>query len=142
MAPDYRGMPLWARSDSNYGMAERNLAIRVMLLPKDTNAHGTIFGGVIMSQIDLAGAVEAGKVSSHKVVTVAMNGVEFLAPVYVGDVVSFYTRCTRIGRTSIQIHVEVEALRSSDGHTVVKVTEADVIYVTVDEAGNKIPVSS
>jgi acyl-CoA thioesterase YciA len=123
-------------------MGERNLAIRVMLLPKDTNAHGTIFGGVILSQIDLAGAVEARKVSRHKVVTVAMNAVEFHQPVYVGDVVSFYTTCTRTGRTSLQIHVEVEALRSSDGRSVVKVTEADVIYVTVDDAGNKVPVAS
>lgn len=120
-------------------MTERNLAVRVMLLPKDTNAHGTIFGGVILSQIDLAGAVEARRISTHKVVTVAMNAVEFHQPVYVGDVVSFYTHCVRTGRTSLQIHVEVEALRSSDGKTVVKVTEAMVTYVAVDEAGNKVP---
>lgn len=122
-------------------MTERNLAVRVMLLPKDTNAHGTIFGGVILSQIDLAGAVEARRISTHKVVTVAMNAVEFHQPVYVGDVVSFYTRCIKTGRTSLQIHVEVEALRSSDGKTVVKVTEALVTYVAVDEAGNKVPLN-
>lgn len=123
-------------------MTERNLAVRVMLLPKDTNAHGTIFGGVILSQIDLAGAVEARRLSRHKVVTVAMNAVEFHQPVYVGDVVSFYTRCVKRGRTSLQIHVEVEALRSADGKTVVKVTEAMVTYVAVDEAGQKIPLDA
>lgn len=120
-------------------MSERNLAVRVMLLPKDTNAHGTIFGGVILSQIDLAGAVEARRISRHKVVTVAMNAVEFHQPVYVGDVVSFYTRLVKTGRTSLQIHVEVEALRSSDGKTVVKVTEALVTYVAVDDTGLKVP---
>ena len=119
---------------------ERHLAIRVILLPKDTNAHGTIFGGVIMSQIDLAGAVEARRVTRQQFVTVAMKQIEFLEPVFVGDIVSFYTRTVRVGNTSITVHVEVEAARKSAPDNVVKVTEAEVVFVAVDEGGRKIPV--
>ncbi|MFO0723684.1 MAG: acyl-CoA thioesterase [Myxococcota bacterium] len=118
---------------------ERHLAIRVILLPKDTNAHGTIFGGVILSQIDLAGAVEARRHTDHSVVTVAMNGVEFHRPVYVGDVVSFYTRLIHRGRTSIRIKVEVEAQRSTRAQEIVQVTEAEVVYVAVDGGGKSAP---
>ena len=84
---------------------EPHLATRVILLPKDTNAHGTIFGGVILSQIDLAAAVEARRYTLKKMVTVAMKEVEFHEPVYVGDVVSFYTRLLRLGKTSISVHI-------------------------------------
>ena len=118
---------------------EPHLATRVILLPKDTNAHGTIFGGVILSQIDLAAAVEARRYTLKKMVTVAMKEVEFHEPVYVGDVVSFYTRLLRLGKTSISVHVEVKARRVTAPDVVVKVTEAVVVYVTVDERGNKIP---
>jgi acyl-CoA thioesterase YciA len=117
---------------------EFHLATRVILLPKDTNAHGTIFGGVILSQIDLAAAVEARRYTLKKMVTVAMKEVEFHEPVYVGDVVSFYTRLLRLGKTSISVHVEVKARRVTAPDVVVKVTEAVVVYVTVDERGNKI----
>jgi acyl-coenzyme A thioesterase PaaI-like protein len=86
-------------------------AIKVLLLPKDTNALGTIFGGVILSHIDLASAVEARKTASHRYVTKAMNGVEFHAPVFVGDLVNFFTETTRIGRTSITVKVVVESRR-------------------------------
>src|SRR5687768_4606605 len=92
-------------------MAERNPAIRVLLLPKDTNAYGTIFGGVILSNIDLASAIEARKVAAHRYVTKAMREVEFLEPVFLGDIVSFYTDTLRIGRTSITVRVTVEAER-------------------------------
>ena len=118
---------------------EAHLATRVILLPKDTNAHGTIFGGVILSQIDLAAAVEARRYTLKKMVTVAMKEVEFHEPVYVGDVVSFYTRLLKLGKTSISVHVEVKARRVTAPDVVVKVTEAVVVYVTVDERGNKIP---
>ncbi len=114
------------------------LAARVILLPRDTNAHGTIFGGVILSHIDLAGAVEARRHTHHRVVTVAMREVEFHEPVYVGDLVSFWTRLLRRGRTSLTVHVRVEAQRS--GHhprNRVKVTEAEVVYVAVDAKGRK-----
>ncbi|HUK39433.1 MAG TPA: hotdog domain-containing protein [Candidatus Acidoferrales bacterium] len=108
------------------------------MLPRDTNARGTIFGGVILSHIDLAGAVAASRKSQRNFVTRAMHGVEFIAPVYVGDVVSFYTSVAREGRTSITIKVDVEAERSKEPAKHVKVTEAEVIYVAVDEAGTPI----
>ena len=117
----------------------REPTLRVTMLPRDTNARGTIFGGVILSHIDLAGAVAASRQAPRNFVTRAMHGVEFIAPVYVGDVVSFYTAVLREGRTSLTIQVEVEAERSKEPLRQVKVTEAEVIYVAVDEAGNPIP---
>src|SRR5439155_649515 len=90
-------------------MSERVPAIKVLLLPKDTNPHGTIFGGVILSHIDLASAVEARRSGAKRFVTKAMREVEFHEPVFLGDVVNFYTETVRIGRTSITVHVEVEA---------------------------------
>lgn len=116
----------------------REPTLRVTMLPRDTNARGTIFGGVILSHIDLAGAVAASRQAPRNFVTRAMHGVEFIAPVYVGDVVSFYTTVAREGRTSITIKVEVEAERSKEPERRVKVTEAEVIYVAVDEAGSPI----
>jgi acyl-CoA hydrolase len=83
----------------------------VLLLPKDTNAYGTIFGGVILSNIDLASAVEARKLAPHRYVTKAMHEVEFHEPVFVGDLVSFYTETVRVGRTSVTVRVLVEAER-------------------------------
>ena len=115
-------------------------AIRVTLLPKDTNWHGTVFGGVLLSQIDLAAAIETRNHTRHRTVTVAMQEVEFKKPVFVGDVVSFYTRLIRRGRTSLTIHVDVEASRHDDPNTIVQVTQAVVIFVTVDADGNKCPV--
>ena len=107
------------------------------MLPKDTNAYGTIFGGVILSYIDLAGGIEARRQSPKKFVTKAMREVVFVAPVYLGDLVTFYTRTVRIGKTSISVDVEVEAERLGLYGTkeIVRVTEAEVIYVAVDEAG-------
>ncbi len=117
-------------------------AIRVMMMPRDTNAHGTIFGGVILSYIDQAGAFEARRRAPHKFVTVAMNGIEFKQPVYVGDLLSFYADVKREGRTSITIHVSVEAQRFADPRQVVRVTEAELVYVAVDEAGRPVPLGS
>ncbi|HEX8088805.1 MAG TPA: acyl-CoA thioesterase [Blastocatellia bacterium] len=108
-------------------------AIRVVLMPKDTNAHGTIFGGVILSYIDIAAAIEVRKHTLKKIVTKAMREVIFVAPVFVGDLVSFYTDLVRIGRTSITIKVMVEADRISNPGERVRVTEAEVVYVAVDE---------
>src|SRR5712691_4699968 len=96
-------------------------AIRVLMMPRDTNAHGTIFGGVIMSYIDQAGALAARKLVPHKFVTVAMEAVEFKQPVYVGDTLSFYARLEKRGRTSIRIRVLVEADRWTDPWQVVRV---------------------
>ena len=109
----------------------RDPAIRVILMPKDTNAHGTIFGGVILSYIDQAGAVEAKKHGTEFLVTVAMREIVFHEPVYVGDLVSFYTELVRIGNTSITVRVEVVANRGNAPDVAVKVTEAEVTYVNL-----------
>jgi len=124
-------------------MTERIPAIKVLLLPKDTNGVGTIFGGVILSHIDLASAVEARKVAPHRYVTVAMREVAFHAPVFVGDLVSFYTETRRVGRTSVTVGVEVEVERWSEGHRGerVTVTAAEVVLVAIDSDGNPIPVT-
>ena len=113
--------------------------LRVAMLPRDTNSHGTIFGGVILSHIDLAGGIAASRQASRKFVTRAMREVEFIAPVYVGDVVSFYTSVVRQGTTSVTVRVSVEAERGKEPRHRVKVTEAEVIYVAVDESGRPIP---
>jgi len=118
------------------------LAIRVVLMPKDTNALGTIFGGVILSYIDQAGAVEAHRHCSSRIVTVAMREVVFHAPVFVGDLVSFYTSTKRLGTTSITVAVEVEAERGHPGGPKVKVTEAEVVFVRVDAEGRPTPLDA
>jgi acyl-CoA thioesterase YciA len=112
--------------------------LRVTMLPRDTNARGTIFGGVILSHIDLAGGIAASRCAARNFVTRAMHAVEFIAPVYVGDVVSFYTSILHTGTTSVTIKVNVEAERAKDPAQKVKVTEAEVIYVAVDETGKPI----
>ncbi len=115
-------------------------AIRVVLMPKDTNAHGTIFGGVILSYIDIAAAIEARKHTTKKIVTKAMHEVVFVAPVFVGDIVSFYTELVRIGRTSITTKVLVEAERVTHPCECARVTEAEVVYVAIDENRRPTPV--
>lgn len=117
----------------------REPSIRVVMMPKDTNAHGTIFGGVILSYIDQAAAVEAKQQGGSFIVTVAMREVVFHQPVNVGDLVSFYTRLVRIGRTSITVAVEVYAQKS--GADRVKVTEAEVTFVNLDENRKPLPIS-
>ncbi len=122
-------------------MTNRIPAIKVLLLPKDTNALGTIFGGVILSHIDLASAVEARKAGSHRYVTKAMHAVEFHAPVFLGDIVNFFTETTKIGRTSITVKVSVEAERWGAGEGErVQVTEAEVVLVAVDRNGQPTPI--
>jgi len=112
----------------------REPAIRVIMMPRDTNAHGTIFGGVILSYIDQAGAVEAYAAGCDKVVTVAMDQVEFHQPVHVGDLVSYYAAVVDRGRTSMKVRVEVEAHRRGETKHI-PVTRADVVYVNVDDQG-------
>jgi acyl-CoA thioesterase YciA len=116
-------------------MAERKLALKVTMLPKDTNARGTIFGGIILSHIDLAGAVTAREHAAKDFVTRAMHEVGFIAPVYVGDVVSFYTEVVKEGRTSLTVRVDVEAERFSEPSKQVTVTKAEVVYVAIDDSG-------
>ncbi len=110
------------------------------MLPRDTNARGTIFGGVILSHIDLAGAIAAHRHASRNFVTKAMHEVEFVAPVYVGDVVSFYTTVIREGRTSLTIRIEVEAERFAERGRQARVTEAEVVFVSIDENGKPTPI--
>ena len=113
-------------------------AIRITLLPRDTNSQGTIFGGVILSYIDAAGAFEAHRhTRMERFVTVAMKEVIFHKPVFVGDLVSFYSETLRVGKTSITVRVIVEVERLGKSERV-RVTEAEVIYVAVDEKGQKV----
>ena len=122
-------------------MPESIPAIKVLLLPKDTNALGTIFGGVILSHVDLASAVEARKTAPHRYVTKAMNAVEFHAPVFVGDLVNFFTETVRVGRTSITVKVVVEAERWGAGQGErVRVTEAEVVLVAIGLDGVPVPI--
>jgi acyl-CoA thioesterase YciA len=118
----------------------REPSIRVIMMPKDTNAYGTIFGGVILSYIDQAGAVEAHRRGAEFIVTVAMLEVVFHEPVYVGDLVSFYTRLVRVGRTSITISVEVFSQTAEGVGNRVRVTEAEVTYVNLDKNRRPTPI--
>ena len=124
-------------------MKERFPAIRITMLPKDTNAFGTIFGGVILSYIDLAGAIEVRRHYSQRFVTKAMREVAFVAPVHLGDLVTFFARVTRIGRTSVTVDIEVEAERlgAQGNRQTVSVTQAQVIYVAIDPEGHPTPVT-
>lgn len=113
--------------------AFRDPAIRITLLPRDTNSAGTIFGGVILSYIDMAGAIEAHRrTGMGRFVTVAMREVIFHKPVFVGDLVSFYAETVNIGTTSITVRVVVETERVGSKMEVLRVTEAEVVYVAVD----------
>jgi acyl-CoA thioesterase YciA len=143
-----------------HSMSDRVPAIRVLLLPKDTNAYGTIFGGVILSHIDLASAIEARKIAPHHYVTKAMREVEFHEPVHLGDIVSFYTETVRVGRTSVTVRVLVEAehwgevpdlslhaaghggtrMTAGEQGEIVKVTEAEVVLVAIGPDGRPVPV--
>jgi acyl-CoA thioesterase YciA len=105
--------------------------LRIIPMPADTNAHGTIFGGWVMAQVDLAGSVPAVERAAGPVVTVAVNSFLFKEPVFVGDLVSFYARVSRVGRTSITVDVEVFATRNPHEEVTVKVTEATLTYVAV-----------
>lgn len=119
-------------------MTRTDPVLRVMPLPKDTNRFGTVFGGVILSYLDIAGSLEARKTAVMNFVTVAMNKVIFHNPVFVGDQVSFYAETIRIGDTSVTVKVNVIANRYDDPNSEISVTEAEITYVAVDE--NRKPV--
>lgn len=134
-------------TDSNEAFCEvihlpvdRQPVIRVIPMPADTNAHGTIFGGWVMAQVDLAGSVPATVRARGKVVTVAVNSFRFREPVLVGDLVSFYADVVKVGRTSLTVDVAVYAQRQRFGAEVVKVTEAQLTYVAVDDQRKPRPV--
>ena len=107
--------------------------LRVIPMPADANHTGDIFGGWIMSQVDLAGSIQAVRLAQGRVATVAVNSFVFRQPVFVGDVVSFYAEVVKVGRTSITVDVEVYAQRRPEKELCVKVTEATLTYVAVDE---------
>ncbi len=120
--------------------AEMELVMRVMPMPRDANGNGDIFGGWIMSQVDLAGCVLPMRVSRGRVATVAVNEFIFRHAVSVGDLLSFYARVDRIGNTSVTVHVEVWAERNPAEPILVKVTEAKVTYVAIESDGRPRPV--
>jgi len=120
---------------------DRRLSLRVVMMPKDTNQYGTIFGGVILSYIDQAGFVEARRHGVHRWVTASMDHVDFKAPVNVGDTVDFFTHIDRLGTKSVTVCIEVEAERYNTG-TRIPVTSAHMTLVSVDANGKPIPFSS
>jgi acyl-CoA thioesterase YciA len=116
------------------------LVLRVMPMPADVNGNGDIFGGWLMAHVDLAGAVLPARIAKGRIATVAVNQFVFKQPVSVGDLVSFYARVERIGNTSITVHVSVIAERNPANLQVVKVTEANLTYVAIDNEGKPRPV--
>jgi acyl-CoA thioesterase YciA len=114
---------------------DKELALKVIPMPADSNANGDIFGGWVMAQVDLAGSVLAARHAQGRITTVAVNEFVFKQPVRVGDILSFYAALTRIGRTSITIQVEVYAEQFRTQGTYVKVTEASLTYVAIDDQG-------
>lgn len=112
---------------------ERHAVLRVMPMPADANIHGDVFGGWIMSQVDIAGSVPAARRAAGRVATVAVNAFTFKQPVFVGDLLSFYAEIVKVGRTSITVLVEVYAERQRLEREVVKVTEATLTYVATDD---------
>jgi acyl-CoA thioesterase YciA len=116
------------------------LVLRVMPMPADANANGDVFGGWIMAQVDLAGAVLPARVARGRIATVAVNQFVFKQPVSIGDLLSFYAHVERIGNTSITVHVQVWAERNPADPQIVKVTEANLTYVAIDAEGRPRPI--
>jgi acyl-CoA thioesterase YciA len=114
-----------------------DLSLRVMARPADVNGNGDIFGGWVMAQVDIAGAIIAARRAQGRVVTVSVNSFQFKQPVSVGDVLSFFTRIESVGRTSITVHVEAIATRDPAHPVHVKVTEATLTYVAIERDGRK-----
>ena len=119
---------------------ECDLAIRVMATPADTNPSGDIFGGWLMSQVDIAGSIVARRRAQGRTVTVAVDSFQFRKPVFVGDVVSCYAKITRVGKTSLTINVKAYAERQGKSHHTHLVTEADLTYVAVDDERKPRPI--
>jgi len=121
---------------------KHEVAIRITMMPRDTNAHGTVFGGIILSYIDVAGGVEAVRHTGHdRFVTVAMKEIIFLEPVFVGDLVSFYAETVKVGNSSTTIRVVVEAQRVGSHGQSIRVTQAEVVYVAINQYREKVKIS-
>jgi acyl-CoA thioesterase YciA len=119
--------------------AAHELVLRVVPMPADVNSNGDIFGGWVMAQVDIAGGIMAARRARGRVATVAVNAFLFKQPISIGDVVSLYARIEREGTTSVTVHVEVVAERNPAAPVVVKVTEASLTYVAIDDRGRKRP---
>jgi acyl-CoA thioesterase YciA len=117
-----------------------DLILRTLAMPADTNPHGDIFGGWIMSQMDIAGGIMAKEIARSRVVTVAVNTINFIKPVHVGDTVGLYGKLIRIGKTSLTINLEVWVRNVLATHPPLKVTEAAFTFVALDKDGKKHPV--
>ena len=115
---------------------DQELVLKVIPMPRDCNANGDIFGGWVMAQVDMAGAVVPARYVKGRMVTVAVNEFVFKHPVRVGDILSFFAKLTRIGRTSITVKIEVFAERFGSENEYTKVTEASLTYVAIDEHGH------
>ncbi len=131
--PGHLGRPASVPEDAE-------LVLRVIPMPSDSNANGDVFGGWIMAQVDVAGSVLPYRVARGRIATVAVNQFLFKQPVSIGDLLSFYARVTRIGNTSVTVHVEVWAERNPSDWQVVKVTEANLTYVAIDGQGRPRPI--
>lgn len=118
-------------------LPDRPPTLRVVPMPADLNQNGDVFGGWVMAQVDVAGAIPAMRRARGKVATVSVNSFQFKQPVSVGDIVSFFAEIVRIGQTSVTVRVEVFAERNYAAPVVVKVTEAELTYVAIDHAGGK-----
>jgi acyl-CoA thioesterase YciA len=121
--------------------ADRQPAVRVLAMPEHSAPYGGIFGGWIMAQADIAGAIPALEAAGGRVATVSVNHFEFHRPVFIGDLLSYYARVLKTGRTSIQVEVEVFAQRYPSHRDCVRVTEAVITYVAVDEGGKPRPIA-
>ena len=119
---------------------DKELVLKVIPMPADTNGNGDIFGGWVMAQVDLAGSVLPARAIQGRMATVAVNEFVFKQPVRVGDILSFFSAITRVGRTSVTVEVEVYAERFATQGSYVKVTEARLTYVAIDEQGRPRPV--
>ena len=115
-------------------LPQGDLALQTVAMPKDTNANGDIFGGWLLSQMDIAGGIAAAEVADGRVATVAIDGMAFLTPVHVGAVVTCYTDVLEVGRTSVRVMVEVWINSKHDGEPI-KVTEGEFVFVAIDENG-------
>jgi acyl-CoA thioesterase YciA len=114
---------------------DKELVLKVIPMPADSNANGDIFGGWVMAQVDLAGSVIPARIAKGRIATVAVNEFIFKQPVKIGDLLSFYAHVERIGNTSVTVRVEVYAQRMRQPEPVIKVTEAQLTYVAIDEQG-------
>jgi len=124
------------------GLPDRQPTLRVVPMPADLNQNGDVFGGWVMAQVDVAGAIPAMRRARGRVATVSVNSFQFRQAISVGDIVSLYAEIVKVGRTSITVRVEVFAERHHDRPIVVRVTQAELTYVAIDESGNKREVSA